>query len=88
MALGVLAFIVAGAAVYVLRRRRNTSGRQTESYRPELDAQSLATPHPNVPEYASSKQGWAEMPVDTRVYEKDSAPVATRTIGELEAPRY
>ncbi len=88
VALGVLALIAAGAAFYVLRRRRHKSVRQTESYRLELDAQNLATPHPDAPEYATSKQGWSEMPVDKRVYEKDSDPVAMRTIGELEAPRY
>lgn len=86
VALGVLALIAAGAAFYVLRRRRNKSVRSTENYRPELDAQNLATPH--APEYATSQQGWSEMPVDKRVYEKDSDPVATRTTGELEAPRY
>ena len=88
MALGVLALIAAAVAFYVLRRRRRMSTRQTEHYNPHLDPQNFATPHANGPKYATENAGRSEMPADERVYEKDSAPVASQTIGELEAPRY
>ena len=88
VALGVLALIAAAVAFYLLRWRRKLSKRQIESSRLELDTQNFATPHPNATEYAASKAAWSEMPVDEKVHEKDSAPVATGTLGELEAPRY
>lgn len=88
VALGVLALIAPAAAFYVLRQRRNMNKRRTESSGPESEAHNFATPHPNATEYAASKATWSEMPVDEKVHEKDSAPVATGTLGELEAPRY
>ena len=88
MTLGVLALIAAAAAFYVLRRRRKMSTRRTVTVNPHLDPQNFATPYSNAPVDATSKAGRSEMPGDERVHEKDSMPVASRTIGELEAPRY
>lgn len=88
VALGGLALIVAAAGFFVLRRRRNTSTNKTGNYKSRLAARNHATPHSTGPQYASSKQGWAEMPGHDRVHEKDSTPVAPQMMGELEAPRY
>lgn len=88
MTLGVLALIAAAVAFYVLRRRRKLSARPNQNYNPHLDPQSFATPHANYPKYVTDNAGRSEMPADERVHEKDSAPVASQTIGELEAPRY
>ena len=90
VALGVLALIAAAAAFFLLRRRKHarTTSTPNEHYRTELPA-SNSTP---------GKFGSFEMPTAEKVHEKDgtgeivhekdSAPVATQTIGELEAPRY
>ena len=82
VALGVLALIAAAAAFFWLRRRRNARMAATDNtygaYRSEL---------PNE-KYGSRKVIRSEMPADSQVHEKDSAPVAMNTIGELEAPRY
>lgn len=75
MALGVLAVITAAVAFYVSRRKKRAPA---ETYGGELYA----------PNYALSKQKRSEMPADEKVHEKDSAPVATHPMGELEAPRY
>ena len=90
MALGALALIAAAAAAafYVLRRRRRLSTRRPVNHNPHLDPQSFATPYAHGPKYATGNAGRSEMPADERVHEKDSAPVASQTIGELEAPRY
>lgn len=88
MALGVLALIAAAAAFYVLRRRRTASMKQTETHKPHPDAQNYAVPHQGAQNYATSTPGWSEMPANHKVLEKDSEPVATSDIGELEAPRY
>lgn len=86
--LGALALIAAAAASYVLRRQKNAKMVQTETNKPHLDAQSYAVPHHGAQDYATSKPGWSELPVDHKVHEKDSMPVATNELGELEAPRY
>ena len=78
MALGVLALIAAAAAFYLLRRRKRRGEIPTQNYGNQPHAQ----------DYAAGKYGRSEMPADTQVYEKDSAPVAAQTLGELEAPRY
>ena len=44
--------------------------------------------HLPIEKYGSNKVVRSEMPADSQVHEKDSAPVAMNTIGELEAPRY
>ncbi|CAF9913578.1 MAG: hypothetical protein ALECFALPRED_008914 [Alectoria fallacina] len=84
--LGALALIAAAAAFYVLRRQKNAKMVQTETNKPHLDAQSYAV-H-GAQDYATSKPGWSELPVDHKVHEKDSMPVATNELGELDAPRY
>lgn len=78
----------AAAGFFMLRRRRNMGTRQPDHHKPELDAQSSAKPHLNAAGYATSKSGWSEMPADGKVHEKDGAPVALQTTGELEAPRF
>ena len=78
--LGVLALFAAAAALFWLRRR-NARRAPTDTYGPygtQLPAEKSG----------SSKMMRSEMPVDSQIHEKDSAPVATHTIGELEAPRY
>ena len=88
MALGVPALLAAAAAgFFLLRRWRRTGTRRSEDYVPQLDDGSLA-PKAHVPEYATSKPGWSEMPAREKVHEKDSTPVAKQTLGELEVPRY
>lgn len=86
VALGVLALIVAAAGFFWFRRRRRNT-RQAGNRNPHLDPQSFATPHPNATRYATGKPTWLEMPAEAKVHEKDSAPVASQTLGELEAPR-
>ena len=75
VALGVLVLI---AAAFVCLRRRKRA-RPSEPY---------SKSEPRAQNYASSKAERSEMPGHDPVYEKDSAPVATQTVGELEAPRY
>lgn len=88
MALGILVLIAAAVAFYVLRRRRKSNTGQTGNYNRHLDPLSFATPYPIAPKYPTDGAGMSEMPADERVHEKDSAPVASQTLGELEAPRY
>ena len=82
VALGALALIAAAAAFFWLRRRRNARMAATDNtygaYGNQLPSEK----------YGSSKLVRSEMPADSQVLEKDSAPVAMNTIGELEAPRY
>ena len=82
VALGVLALIAAAAAFFWLRRRRNARMAATDNV---YGAYGSQVP---VEKYGSSKMVRSEMPADSQVHEKDSAPVAMNTIGELEAPRY
>ena len=81
VALGVLALIVAAAALFWLRRRKHakTTSPSTDTYGA---SPSLAQ------KYASSKMVRSEMPAESQVHEKDGAPVAEQKLGELEAPRY
>ena len=91
MALGVLALIAAAAASFwLLRRRRNArmaaaaTGGDNNTY-----GGAYRSRWPVVEKYGSTKVVRSEMPADSQVHEKDSAPVAAMdTIGELEAPRY
>ena len=82
VALGVLALIAAAAAFFWLRRRRNARMAATDN---TYGAHGSQLPNEK---YGSSKIIRSEMPADSQVHEKDSAPVAMNTIGELEAPRY
>ena len=83
VALGVLALIAAAAAFFWLRRRRNArmAGGTDNTY-------GAYGNQPPIEKHGSSKIVRSEMPADSQVHEKDSAPVAMNTIGELEAPRY
>lgn len=80
--LGVLALIAAAAAFFWLRRRKNARMAATDN---TYEVYGNQVP---VEKYGSSKMVRSEMPADSQVHEKDSAPVAMNTIGELEAPRY
>ena len=90
MALGVLALIAAAAASFwLLRRRRNARMAAAATGGDNTHGGAYRSRWPVVEKYGSTKVVRSEMPADSQVHEKDSAPVAAMdTIGELEAPRY
>ena len=75
----------AAVALFWLRRRRRRDAKTTA---PRANTYEAYGTQPPLEKYGSSKMVRSEMPADPQVHEKDSDPVATHTIGELEAPRY
>lgn len=62
--------------------------RQSEIYEPHEGVRNLAKLHPNALGYATGTTSRSELPGHEKVHEKDSTPVATHTIGELDVPKY